>query len=169
MLQGSLRSEAQLGRREKLRKDLNHLDLAETEVRTKDLFELDGHRHRNVKRLPLIDALLEQAPCGQQLLGIVPDDVADEDIGVERRHQRQGFISAIETCFPLGGLNAPAKSRIDLVLARTTMLPSGITCQTRRVPGAPPICFRTCAGTVVWPFEVMVDSITMNSLRMLIL
>lgn len=83
MLQISLRGEAKLGRREKLRKDLNHLDHVETEVRAKDPFELDGYRHRGVERLPLIDAPLEQAPCGQQLLGIVLDDIAHEDIGVE--------------------------------------------------------------------------------------
>ena len=52
----------------------------------------------------------------------------------------------------------PAMSSMDLVFALTMIVPSGIADQTRRVPGLACTRARMSAGTVVCPFEVMVDS-----------
>src|SRR5206468_4989692 len=97
-------------------------------------------------------------PCGSELDSIVLNEIPNENVGVQGRHQRQAFMSSTATCLPFGAFRIPARSRMDFVFARTMMLPSGMTCHTRRVPGVAPICSRTCAGTVVWPFMVMVDS-----------
>ena len=58
-------------------------------------------------------------------------------------------MSSIPTCLPLGALSMPAMSRIDLVLARTMMVLSGIADQTSRVPGLASTSARMSAGTVV--------------------
>lgn len=44
-------------------------------------------------------------------------------------------MSSTLTRWPLGVSSMPAMSRMDLVLALTMMVPSGITDQTGRVPG----------------------------------
>src|SRR5437870_818929 len=69
-------------------------------------------------------------------------------------------MSSMATCLPLGAFNTPASFKIDFVFARTMTVPSGITVQTRRVPGAALTRALTSAGTVVCPLAVMVDSAT---------
>jgi hypothetical protein len=61
-------------------------------------------------------------------------------------------MSPMLTRLPFGAFSMPAMSKMDLVLARTMMVPSGITDQTKRVPALACTNARTVAGTVVWPF-----------------
>lgn len=66
--------------------------------------------------------------------------------------KHHGFASSTLTPLPFGASRMPAMSTMDLVLALTTMVPSGITGQSRRLPGLACTSARMSAGTVVWPF-----------------
>ena len=67
-------------------------------------------------------AQVEQDPFRRgELRVVVLNDVSHQDVGIQRRHQRQGFISSMLTRLPLGALSMPAMSRMDWVLARTSV------------------------------------------------
>ena len=58
--------------------------------------------------------------------------------------------------------NARFQIALLLLAAFGMMVPSGIADQTRRVPGFASTKARMSAGTVVWPFAVMVDSVSVE-------
>ena len=120
-LERALRLEAQLGCREEARKGAQHIVLSEPEAGPEHPFELHHHGHRHEQRQALAHtSAYEPFRCGE-LRVVVLNDVSHQDVGTQRRHQRQGFISSMLTRLPLGALSMPAMSRMDLVLARTSV------------------------------------------------
>ena len=134
-LDRALGSEGQLDRGQKTRQRLHHGRLVECESRPKNPFEFQQNRHRDVQHFAGIQASVDQRGGDSCLRRIILDQIAQEDIGIQRRHQRHAFMSSVFTGLRWGLLRLPASSRIDRVLARMITLPSGMTCQTKRVPG----------------------------------
>lgn len=98
---------------------INDLVLLEAETAAKNPFAFKQDSHRDEEPFALLDIPLAQAIHSVALPLVVLNDAADQDVRVYGSHQRNGFISSIDTVLPLRGFSIPIRSFKVLVLART--------------------------------------------------
>jgi len=98
---------------------IDDLDFLEAETAAKDPLAFKQDSHRNEEWLALLDIPFTQTIHSFALPLIVLNDAPDQDVRVYGSHQRNGFMSSIDTVLPLRGFSIPIKSSNVLVFART--------------------------------------------------
>lgn len=109
--------------------------------------------------LAFFDLTIDQSTYFLMLRSVVPDEVTNENVGVDSEHQRDSCSTG--TRFLPFLYNSPARSATRLFFTRMSTTPSGLNVKLILSPVFIPRLSRIDLGIVAWPLLLTVASVLM--------
>jgi Mg-chelatase subunit ChlD len=160
-LDGRFILELNIGRIEQARDGLNHQILWQAVSAAQYPFGFHDNQMTYENATPGCELTLDQFACLLELGFVIPNQKANEYVGIDPQHHR-------DSCSTGTGLrpflcNVPASSATLLDFNRMTTVASGIKVNVIRSPAFMERLSRISLGIVVWPLLVSVASFDMGS------